>query len=625
MKYIVKYAGNTLNDYCDVISKVDREILPPRENFSKNIPSINGSYYTGYRYGERSITIEVNFVSPTKEELEKKLRAFADLLDVDAPKELSINDEPDIYYLAVPNGSFNVTKPSKLTATVSIGFTCHNPVKFSKKWKSFTPASKGIITFENDGTTDTECIIDVDFKKEACFFQVTNPKGETVLIGKPKDETKPVTPLTNILVDDNCESASAFSALASSLLDSNRTSEGQYGVGHNGEGIVCTNYGSPSDGVWGGTAFKRSIGQNVEEFEVVVDFVFSSEGINYTVPPPTPVTPPPTPSNPNPESVQSLGTWKVVNCGGLYINRTADTSQPLYAMSPGTLIYPTEKNGIWMKHTHSNAWNTFTGWSSSKYLQKVSDNRKSVLSARTAEYAEEEIGLLEIYGYDQNGAKLFKAEVSDTNKYYEYVEPRVYFGNKLVVDDGKNCPSPRKITVGEGDSKEQREVESGVFGDWNDLDGKVVIRRERNSKGQYMWSASVYRYKNGAIQRTMSTSNNITNSALPTGALNYLGFYIGKLGSNRQVDVAVIKNISVKRLNMKTDTVSSSNESLFKNKDHLQINFKSGLVTLNDVEILTNVDIGSEFFKIPSGRSQIVVRTDDSSASIVAGIQERFL
>ena len=617
MKYVVEYAGVTLNDYCDVISKVEREILPPRENFSKTIPSMNGSYYTGYRYGERSITLEVNFVAPTKEELEDKLGAFADLLDVDSPKKLTVNDEPNIYYMAVPDGSFYISKPSKLTATVSVGFVCHNPVKFSTEWKSFVPANKGIITFENKGTTDTECIVDVDFKKEACFFQATNPKGETVLIGKPKDETKATTPITDILVDDNCESASKFSALADSLLDSNRTTGGQYGVGFNGEGMVCTNYGSPADGVWGGAAFKRSIGQNVEEFEVVVDFVFSSEGKNYTVPPVT--TPPPTPSNPNPSP--SMGSYKVVNCGGLWINATPDTSQPIYAMSPNTIIYPTEKSGIWFKHTHKAKYGTYTGWSSSKYLQKVSDGRS--LEVRSTEYAEEEIGLLEIYGFDQNGGKLFKAEVSDTNKYYEYVEPRVYIGNKLVVDDGKNCPSPRKITSGE--NKEQREVESGVFGDWNDLDGKVIIRREKNSKGQYLWSASVYRYKNGAIQRTMSTSNNLSNSAFPTGALNYLGFYIGKLGSNRQVDVAVIKNISVRKLNMRTDSSTSNNESLFKNKDHLQINFESGLVTLNGIEILTNVDIGSEFFKIPSGRSQMIVRTDDTSASIVAGIQERFL
>lgn len=616
MKYIVEYAGVTLNDYCDVISKVDREILPSRENFSKSIPTMNGSYYTGYRYGERSITIEVNFVSPTKEELEKKLRAFADLLDVDVPKKLTINDEPDIYYLAVPDGSFDISKPSKLTATVSIGFVCHNPLKFSNDWKSFVPANKGIITFENKGTTETDMVIDADFNKDACFFQVTNPKGETVLVGKPKDETKPVSPITDIMLDDNCQSSTVFSALAESLLDNNRTTGGQFGVGLNGEAIVCTNYGSPADGVWGGTAFKRSIGQNVEEFEVIVDFVFSSEGKNYEIPAPAPV--PPNASTPD---STSLGTWKVVNCGGLYINATPDTSKPLYAMSPNTLIYPTEKNGIWLKHTHSNPWNTFTGWSSSKYLQKVSDSGRATRADDN--FAEEEIGTLEIYGYDQNGGKLFKAEISDVNKYYEYSEPRVYIGNALVIDDGKNCPAPRKITSGE--NKEEREVESGVFGDWNDCDGKFVIRREKNGAGQHLWSASVYKYKNGQVIRTMSTSNSLSNNAYPKGALNYLGFYIGKLGSNRAVDIMAIKNINVRKLNMKTDSVVDSNESLFKQGDHLQINFGSGQVTINGIDSLTNVDIGSEFFKIPSGISQTIVRTDDDSASIVAGIQERFL
>lgn len=238
-------------------------------------------------------------------------------------------------------------------------------------------------------------------------------------------------------------------------------------------------------------------------------------------------------------------------------------------------------------------------------------------------FAEEEIGLLEIYGFDQNGGKLFKAEVSDVNKYYEYVEPKFYIGNSLVLDDGKNCPSPRKVVSGE--DKQEKEVESGVFGDWNDCNGKFVIRREKNSAGQYIWSVSIYSHKDGKIIRTMSTPNGLSNSAYPKGALNYLGFYIGKLGNNRPVDIMGISDVRVRKLNMRTDSIIDSNESLFNKGDHLQINFESGLVTLNDIEILTNVDIGSEFFKIPSGRSQIVVRTDDDSACIVAGIQEKFL
>lgn len=614
--YIVEFAGVVLNNYCNVISKVVREVIPERENFSKQIPTMNGSYYTGYRYSERKISLEVNFNDKTEEKLNKKITEFANILDVSSPKKLLINDEPDIYYLAVPNGSFEIEKPSKLTATINIEFVCHNPLKLSKKWKSFVPLNKGIITFENEGTVKTEMIVDVDFNKDACFFQATNPTGETVLIGKPKDETKSTVSITDIMLEENCESSSKFSALAQSLLDNNRIAEGQFGVGLNGEAMICTNYGNTPENQWGGAAFKRSIGQNVEEFEVVIDFVFSSEGKNYAMPQPTPVPP-----NATTPDGTSLGTWKVVNCGGLYINETPDTSKPLYAMAPDTLIYPTEKNGIWLKHTHSNPWNTFTGWSSSKYLQKVSD------SGRTREvddnFAEEEMGILEVYGYDQDGSKLFKAEISDTNKYYEYNEPRIFFGNSLVVDDGKNAPSPRKITSGE--NNEEREVESGVFGDWNDCDGKFVIRREKNQAGQYLWSASVYKYQNGQIVRTMSTSNSLSSSSYPKGALNYLGFFIGRFGGNRAVDVMAIKNIHVRKLNMKNDVSNELNESLFKKGDHLQVNFASGQVTINGLDCLTNLDIGSEFFSIPSGRSQVAIRTDDDTASVVAGIQEKYI
>lgn len=615
--YIVKYAGKVLNDYCDNIARVDREVLPSRENFSKVIPSMNGSYYTGYKYGERTIVIQANFSAKSQEILSDKLRKFADLLDVDSPSRIYINDEPNIYYYAVPDGSFKITKPSRLTASVDIGFICHNPLGYSEDWKSFSPKSRGVITFENEGTTSTNCILDVDFNKEACFFQATNPKGQTVLIGLPKDEQKPTVPVTDVVVDDDCRSASNFTPLAQSLLDTNRLSSGVFGVGLSGDAIICTNFGGQEEGKWNGVGFKRNLGQNVEEFEVVVDFVFSSEGKNYTVPPLQPKPPTAPPEVP----AQTMGSYKVVNCGGLWINETADTSKPIYAMSPGTIIYPVEKSGIWMKHTHKAKYGTYTGWSSSKYLQKVSGSSKSVKA-----YAEDEIGMLEIYGFDQNGGKLFKAEVSDTNKFYEYVEPRVFIGTKVVVDDGKKAPSPRKVTSKNDSGKdEQKEVASGVFGDWNDLDGKIVIRREKNSKGQYLWSASVYKYKNGSVIRTMSTSNNLVSSSYPKGALNYLGFYIGSLGTNLPVDTMAIKNISVRKLNMKNDSKVSSNETLFKRKDHLQIDFETGLVTINGVEALTQIDIGSEFFEIPSGRSQIVVRSDDNTASIVAGIQERFL
>lgn len=628
--YKVNFAGNNL-DKILIIEKIKRSILPSRENFSKNIPTMNGSVYTGYKYSERIIELEVGLIAKSKEEYTKKIRELAEMLDVTSPSKLILSDEPDKYYYAVPDGKTSLEKLFNRGAKATITFICHDPIAYSNKWKCFTPDAKRNISINNQGTTETFPLIEIDFMNNSCFLQITNPKGETVLIGQPKDSTKPVVALTDVVVDDNCSSSGTFTSIAESLLDSNRKITGQHGVGYNGNGMTCTNYGSGSEeGGWIGAGFKRNLNTNLEEFEVEIDLVFSSEGKNYYVPPAPPVSPPPaTPSNPNPPTTNTYGTYQVVNCGGLWINKTADTSQPLYAMSPGTYIYPTEISGNWAKHTHSNQWNTFTGWSSMKYLKKVSDSIVKSVSNTEAmeEFAEDEVGLLEVYGFDQHGAKLFKMEVSDTNEYYEYVEPKVYIGNSLVLDDGKKCPDARKIDVKDDNGKvtEQREVESGVFGDWNDLVGKIVIRREKNTKGQFLWSATVYKYKDGKIVNTMSTKNSLNNSAYPKGSLNYLGFYVGKLSKVRQVDLVVIDNIKVRRLNMKTDQVVGSNLEIFKAKDHLQIDFSNGLVKLNDQVFLSSIDIGSEFFSIKSGLSSIAVRSDDKEARVICGIQERFI
>lgn len=648
MSYRVTFAEKELHDYCTILG-VKRSILPPRENFSKNIPSMNGSYYTGYRYGEREITLSIGISTAenTVEALGRKVHLLASVLDVSSPSKLVISDEPYKYYYAVPNGTISLEKLHR-TGTAEITFLCHDPLGYGFDWGAFMPDSKGIFTVINYGTADAYPVVEVDFKNKACFFQATNPKGETVLIGRPKNATKPTVALTDNALTEDCTASSKFGSLAQSLLDSGRTVTGSYGVGLDGNGMVCTNYGTAIDNTWTGTAFKRNIGSNVQDFEVTFDIVFSSKGENYVAPPPAPPSPPPAPApTPPPPApalpekpvtttkppAKSLGTWKVVNCGGLYINRDPNPNTPLYAMAPNTLIYPVESSGNWFKHTHSNKWNTFTGWSSKSYLQKVSDSGKStytdesMFSMDSRTYADEQMGIIEVYGFDQNGGKLFKAEIGDTNQYYEYVDPKVYIGNTLVLEDNKNAPSPRKIDIKDDNGKVtgQKEVASGVYGEFNDFVGQVTIRRERNSAGTQMWSCSVRKIENGIVVKEMKTTNSLSNSGFLKTDLNYLGFYIGRFGNNLPVSEVGVTNVKVKRLNMKTDQSIKDNVEIFDAGDHLQIDFKNGLVTLNSKSIMEQIDIGSDFFTLPSGRSQFAVKTDDSNAIVSCAIQERYL
>lgn len=634
MKYIVTFNDYYLNEYCTVLN-IKRSLLPDRSNFSKEIPTMDGSYYTGSRYAERTITIEVAIIADSKEDYAIKVGELANILNTKKPAKLIISDEPYKVYYAVLDGSTSLSKKFQ-TGTVDLNFICHNPFAYSMYWNTYQPDKNGIFSVKSYGTANTYPVIDVDFKNKGCFFQLTNPKGQTVLIGAPKKVSQPSQPASTIVIDDDCSSSSTMTSISESLLDSNRKITGQYGVGLNGSAMICTNFGSAQDGDWSGCAFKRNLGDNLSEFEVVVDLTFSSQGKNYIAPspsppatPPAPVpTPPSKPAEPTPTPpATSLGTYKVVNCGGLWINKEANTTNPLYAMAPNTLIYPTEISNGWAKHTHSNQWNTFTGWSSMKYLEKVSDTGRSLKSRNNistfedSEYAEDQLGIIEVYGFDKNGAKLFKMEISDTSPYFEYVDPKVYIGNTLVLHDNKNTPSARKEVVDDN----EKEMASGVFGDYNDFDGQLVIRKEKNSKGQELWSCSIRKITNGKLVAGMSTSNQIVNSSYPKGDLNYIAVFIGKYGNNPETSVMAIKNIKVDRLNFKTDQVVTGNIEIFHPKDHLQIDFSNGLVTLNNQPILSKIDIGSEFFTIPSGASQFMYKTDSAGASVVCGFQDRFI
>lgn len=620
MGYRVTFANQQLSDYCKILN-IKREVIPSRENFSKSIPSIDGSLYNGYRYGERNIVLEVALVASSREELVKKSRELAKALDVKYPSVLILGDEPDKYYYAVPNGSVSLDKKFN-TAQFEIEFICHNPIAYSRSWDSFLPDADNIFSITNKGTTSTYPYLSAIFKQNACFFQCTNYKGETVLIGQPKDSTKPNYETETYAVNDNCQAISNFTSLSSSLLEEGRLSDGVLGVGNGGNGIVCTNYGNSTDGKWNGGAAKRSLNTNITDFSCEIDIVFSSQGNNYSggsnsggssgggsTPSPTPMS----------------QTYKVCAKAGLHVRERASINSTSYGVMPyGKNITVTEVDGGWGKHSY----NGRTGWSSLTYLEKTSSTRSAL---RTQEnimpryYAEEQMGIMEIIGYDKQGGKLFICQIKDANEFYEFVEPRVFIGsqNYKILDQGRNTPEPRKIITTDDYGKETvTNGASGVFGDFNDCVGKFVIKRETKNK-QQMWHCSFYKYQNGSITHKLSTSNWISNNAYPKTDLNSIGIYIGKYGDSFPVSIMSVENICVARLNH--PATIESNETIFKKDDVLNIDFASGEVTKNGVPFLNYLDVGSEFFEIPEGKSQVIIRSDDKYVETCLGIQKRYL
>lgn len=607
MKWEIIYNNIRLNDYCNIID-VSKTILPNRKNNSKNIASMNGSYYTGFEYGERIISVKIYIPSKDNIDYNNKIKELSSILNVDKPKKMIINDDLDKYVYAVINGDTELSKKA-MVGSVTLEFICHDPIIYSDKWVTFTPNERGIATLQNNSTYKTYPNIGVSFRKKACFLQVTNKFGETVLVGRPKEAGSLTSSESDIILHDNCESSTTFTPLSESLLPHDYGKNGTFGVGFNGNGIVCNNYGSGDK--WHGTGFRRNLGADVDEFELEVDFVMSCQGKNYEISNSEPL-PPEAPPN---ESGTSHGVYKVVNCGGLWINREPNTNNPIYAMSPGTLIYPEEIQGNWAKHTHkTNQGQTYTGWSYMKYLQKVSDS-KSTFQTRTdeEEFAESQLGNIKMIGFDRNGTPLFEAWLYDSSFYFESLTPNVYIGGKRILHEeanGTRLPDYQP---------------SGAIGRWNDFDGKFVIRREKNEAGNYLWTTAINKYKDGQIIESLGTQNYLCDSKFPTGKLNYIGFFIGAFKDSPPMSIMAICDIKVKKLNFKTDEEILGNITLFNPNDDLQINFSDGSVLLNGLDIKEKLDIGSNFFYSPPGESQLIIRSDDDTLISSVSIQERYI
>lgn len=610
--YLVEFAGVELTTFC-FVEKIKRTLLPPRSNFSKEITGMNGSYFVGYKYGERQIEVDIAFLYDSPQEYVERIRKMADILNVKSPCKLILGDEPDKYYYAVPEGDFEVDKISKKSAKATITFICHDPIAYSVRWDSYYPDESNIFTIDNEGTMETYPYLSIRFNAAACFFQCTNYKGETVLIGKPKDSTQPTAPNDSQVLNDPCNDSTNFTGLPPSLLTDSRVAEGHLGVGFNGEGIVCTNFGNSVEGKWCGGALKRALSQDASEFEIEVDVTFSSQGDNYQ---PPSYKPPSSGSGGN----GSYGNYVVTTKAGLIVRSTGSTSGTKKATMPyNTKVEVYEIKNGWARHSYKG----LNGWSSMDYLKKVSSKKSASYSA-TRQYAEKEMGIIEVYGYDRNGAILFVNQLYDGNEYYEFVEPKIFIGSKKVLDQGRNAPAPRTVTETDDNGKQTSYFDvSGVFGDFNDCTGKFVIRRTRNHAGDYLWEGSFTKYVDGVAKFRIETPNAYSNGAYPKGDLNSLGIYIGKYGDKPAVDVMAVTHLRVLRLNPYPQV--PTNLEIFRANDKLEIDFLKGTVYKNGKSFLTNLDIGSEFFTIPTGTSQMIVRSDDASVDVVCGIQERFL
>ena len=608
MAYEVFYAGLPLHDYFTILN-VNRELIPSRSNFTKDIPGSHGQYYTGFKYNEKKITLECYFKAKSKEEHIEKIYSTSNILNVTSPSQLIISDNPTRCSYAIPNGNIEISK-LRYNGKFTIEFICYDPLDYSIYYSSEKMTNKEY-RFTDMGTEKSYPIFGFKFTKPSTFLFLTNEKGESLMVGQQYDSTKPTKPSTSILVDDDCQNSSTFTQGGNNVVSANRVVDGNYGVGNNGLSIVATSYGENVEGKWVGPSFRKNIGKNLEQFEVRVNMSFSSQGKNF--------------SEPNPKDLV-----RVAKKSGLLLYKEENPNSAVVGIVP----YGTQLNvirfGVAGYHLAYVKYDGKYGWLDTDFLWRININSptRQSRSVDEMEYAEDQMGLMEVIGYDDAGQLLFRFHLRDNNKYFEHVIPEVYIREKLMLHSNTTIPTPNTINEKDDSGKMTsiQPIQSGVFGDWNDYTGTFTIRRKKLADGKYRWWAKITRTEDGVnVSQEMHMGPGVIDDSLPKGKLNNLVFYIAKYDSTKEVSVMAVNHVKVIDIsNEDGNNTEEVNLEIFKDGDLLEIDCEKCEVTLNGESYIHKLDIGSQFFSVEKN-SRVLARSDDENVVGTCSYRKRYI
>ena len=671
MAYKVVYAENNLHDYVTILN-VQRTIMAPRSNFTRDIPGVDGEYYTGHKYTPKKISLECVLFAESKEEFVENVNQLAYLLDVKSPSKLIIDDAPGQFVYAVLDGEVSIDK-IKHNGQFTLEFICYDPYAYAiDEGEPFTMDSDNYVRLNNEGTANAFPTINVSFSKDAFFLSCSVGK-KVILVGQPNSVDDVVAKPNEVVLSDNCETLTGWNPIGN-IID-NAMVNGSLSINEGGYAIYCNNYGSGNDNQWHGGGARKNLSRALRDFEVKVRFEHNSmgdlKGVGSGSTPPVSSAQYKVTGDPslrirsgrgtNTKKVGSIpkgkivtitnidknwgqttyngvtgyvsmdyvqkytapvvqsGTYKVTGDPSLRLRSGRGTNYKTLTKIPkGKQITISDISNGWGKTTY----NSKTGYVCMQYTSKVSNTRASETTSEPS--AENKIGQLQVLGYDANGTRLFCAKMIDAEKWFEYSEPMMYVGSKLELDDNKKCPTPQQIENKDDDGKvtSKEDTDSGAFGDWNCTTGRFIITR-KTVNGKQQWYCEVQKLGNGEVVAKRLNTNTLVSSSYPTGDLANIVIFFGQYGNEPVVDTMVISDIQVTDLGEIPEP--QVKQPIFKQGKDLLIDVAKQKVYYDGELYMSNLDIGSEFFTIPTGSSRMLVKTDDTGADVEVGLRKRWI
>lgn len=249
---------------------------------------------------------------------------------------------------------------------------------------------------------------------------------------------------------------------------------------------------------------------------------------------------------------------------------------------------------------------------------KMSDMTRASEAGYTVTYevkretADDKEGIMQVYGYANNGTQLFSLSLIDNSAYHEATYPLIKANGKDLLCDVKyENLTPLTKEVQNNDTVKIENVLSGEVGSWNGFEGQLYIERVRD-----VWYAFVNKYGGKFI--SSAKVKDTTNSNLD---LSYIVIYMGAPSADK------MSCMSINEIKVKSATTvypEEQNIQRFEVGDMLQIDCGVPCVKLNGVERNDLVDIGSRFFDLDVGQNDIKI-TSDSKVNFGVLFNEKYL
>lgn len=278
---------------------------------------------------------------------------------------------------------------------------------------------------------------------------------------------------------------------------------------------------------------------------------------------------------------------------------------------------------MWKPYINSKGENVQGYIEKSVILRSIDNVNNAIDYSNDPGYADDKTGIGEIYGFDVNGTQLFKMSVFDDNPYFEYTQPQIRVGNKTVLKDDAKAPEPKQRNIASQNGVTTSYYLGGEYGAWNKGNIHLTLARKK-SGSNYVWHAEAYKEENGIITKTLYSKNN-RDTNFPTEKLNYLAIYIGTSTSNMNKCACIAIEDIVVTSGDKQSSDTPSNITYFKQGDVIDIDCENSNCYVNRQLRNDLVDIGSSYFGVEPGYTEITLNSDDTNASLSVSVKEKWL